>query len=142
MNYAWHVQDILVCCGEYFLHLLLHLGLHQHYLSSKSKQSQQPLGIRFCCVKYSQLLSTDLAWGFVQNFLELNEGTERTWLQLIRSCALHLLRCPNFKKVKGLEVGSGLIGNPKGIEDKGASWRLTWLIFELLNTNEVTKLLY
>ena len=26
MNYAWHVQDILVHCGEYFLHLLWHLG--------------------------------------------------------------------------------------------------------------------
>ena len=88
------------------------------------------------------LLSTDLAQGFIRDFSEPNEGTEMTWLQLIRSCTLHLLRCPNFKKVKRSEVGSGLIGNLKGIEDKGASWRLTWLIFELLNTNEVTKLLY
>ena len=88
------------------------------------------------------LLTTDLARGFVRDFSEPNEGTERTWLQLIRSCALHLLRYPNCKKVKGSEVGSGPIGNPKGIEDKGASWRLTWLIFKLLNTNEVTKLLY
>ena len=88
------------------------------------------------------MLSTDLARGSVQDFSEPNEGTERTWLQLIRSCALHLLQCPNFKKVKGSEVGSEPIRNPKGIEDKGASLRLTWLIFELLNTNEVTKLLY
>ena len=64
------------------------------------------------------MLSTDPAWGFVRDFSEPNEGTERTWLQLIRSCALHLLRCPNFKKVKRSEVGSGPIGNPKGIEDK------------------------
>ena len=88
------------------------------------------------------VLSTNLARGFIRDFSEPNKGTGRTWLQLIRSCALHLLRCPNFKKVKGSEVGSEPIGNPKGLEDKGVSWRLTWLIFELLNTNEVTKLLY
>ena len=67
------------------------------------------------------MLSTDLVQGFVQDFSEPNEGTERTWLQLIRSCTLHLLQCPNFKKAKGLEVGSGPIGNPKGKEDKGTS---------------------
>ena len=87
------------------------------------------------------MLSTDLARGFVQDFSEANKGTERTWLQLIRSCALHLLRCPNFKKVK---VGGGIGADrkPEGIRRQGVSWRLTWLIFELLNTNKVTKLLY
>ena len=33
--------------------------------------------------------------------------TERTWLQLVRSCALHLVWCPNLKtKVLEVEVGS------------------------------------
>ena len=69
------------------------------------------------------VLSTDLTRGFIQVFSELNEGTERTWLQLVRSCTLHLLRCLNFKKAKRSEVGPGPIGNPKGKEDKSASWR-------------------
>ena len=62
----------------------------------------------------SSVLSTDLAQGFIQDFLEPNEGTERTWLQLIRSCALHLLQCPNFKKAKGVRGRIGTDWKPEG----------------------------
>ena len=65
------------------------------------------------------LLSTDLTWGFVQDFLRLNKGTERTWLQLIRSCTLHLLWCPGFMKSKGTGGRIGAViypppGVPRG----------------------------
>ena len=72
------------------------------------------------------MLSTDLAQGFVWDFLELNKGTERTWLQLIRSCALHLLQCPNFKKAKGFGGKIGADRKPEGNRRQGTSWRLTW----------------
>ena len=66
--------------------------------------------------KFLHVLSTDLAQGFVRDFSEPNEGTERTWLQLIRSCALHLLQCPNFKKAKGVR---GRVGTNREPEGKG-----------------------
>ena len=67
------------------------------------------------------VLSTDLAWGSVWDFLELNKGMERTWLQLVRSCALHLLQCPNFKKAKGIGGRIGANWKPKEKGNKGTS---------------------
>ena len=60
------------------------------------------------------MLDTNLAWEFVQDFLEPNKGTERTCLQLVRSCALHLLQCPNFKKAKGIRGRIGADQKPEG----------------------------